>query len=92
MLTYLLLWAKKFHRLLVLPISLLTIIMALTGMFLKEPFNNFDFIDYGLTRYVHNQISTIFTLILILMSLTGIILYFVPALRLKQVNDQKKTH
>jgi uncharacterized membrane protein len=76
----LLLLAKKVHRLFVMFTSVIIIVMASTGLILKEPewFNNFSFIDFGLIRYLHNKMSPYLTIVLLVMMLTGLILYFVP--------------
>ena len=77
--TYLL--SKKIHRLLVLLMLFLTLIMAGTGIMLKYLSffdRHFHFIDLGLVRYLHNNLSIVFTIVLLLMALTGTIMYFIP--------------
>lgn len=69
--------SRKLHRILVIVLCLLTILMAGTGTILKYTFVSakLPFIDVGLTRYLHNQLSPLFTIALILMMTTGIIMY-----------------
>ncbi len=72
--------AKKIHRLLVVVIVLVTIIMAGTGTILKEPeLAKFLFkLDLNWVRYLHNQLSPIFTVILTVMALSGLVMYWYP--------------
>ncbi|MEW6611011.1 MAG: hypothetical protein AB1352_05345 [Patescibacteria group bacterium] len=81
---------KKIHRLLVLVISLFILIMAGTGVLLKYSIfvaNNLRFIDLGMIRYLHNQLSPWFALILFSMALTGLYMYFYPFMRRKKGQD-----
>lgn len=72
--------AKKIHRLLVLLITFLTVVMAGTGILMKY---SIAVIDLGMTRYIHNKLSVIFTVTLGLMALTGLLMYLIPYWRSK---------
>ncbi|MBI5733874.1 MAG: hypothetical protein HY973_02935 [Candidatus Kerfeldbacteria bacterium] len=74
------LFAKKTHRLLVVVIVFVTLIMAGTGTVLKYPeLAKYLFkLDLNWVRYLHNELSPIFTTILILMMLSGLIMYWYP--------------
>lgn len=77
--TYLL--SKKIHRILVVLMLFLTLIMAGTGIMLKYLSffdRHFHFIDLGLVRYLHNSLSVVFTIVLLLMALSGTLMYFIP--------------
>ncbi len=74
------LFCRKIHRIFVLTIVVLTIIMAGTGSLLKYSSfaSKISFIDLGLVRYLHNNLSPWFTLALVIMTLTGLVMYFYP--------------
>jgi exosortase/archaeosortase len=74
------LFSKKIHRILVLLIILMTLVMIITGVALKYQIN---FFDLGLFRFIHNNLSPLFSIILILMILTGSVLYIFPLLKRK---------
>lgn len=77
--------SRKIHRILVIIITFLTVLMAGTGTVLKYSFvaAKLTFIDLGLIRYIHNQISPFFTITLVFMMLTGIFMYIFPLLKKK---------
>lgn len=77
------LWCKKIHRLLVLIIVASTLIMAATGILMKYQLD-----ATGQIRYVHNQMSIIFTVLLSVMAATGLFMYFFPLL-IKRKNNPK---
>lgn len=80
------LYARTIHRFLVMIISFLTLIMAGTGLILRqarEGKNLPNSIDVNLARYIHNQLSVLFTVVLILMALSGIIMYIYPLIKKK---------
>jgi hypothetical protein len=81
--TKLYLYAKLIHRILVVVITFLTILMAGTGTAIKysEFFSSFPFINITFSRYMHNQLSIIFTIVLVCMATTGIIMYLFPIFR-----------
>lgn len=71
--------SRQIHRFLVLVISTLTVLMAGTGLMLKyaQFFSKYlPFIDLGMARYVHNNLSPYFTGTLVLMAATGLYMYF----------------
>lgn len=72
--------ARKIHRFLVLTLTSFSLIMAFTGLFLKYPFisSHLNFLDLGMMRYIHNQLSPWLTITLLLMALSGILIYFSP--------------
>lgn len=72
--------ARKIHRLFVLLTSVIVLIMATTGIILKYPivFSNLSFVDIGLIRFLHNSLSPYFAFILLVMVVTGLILYIGP--------------
>lgn len=76
------LYARKIHRFLVLIIVFLAFIMSATGMLMRNPsWEKFSPFSLDLARYIHNQLSWIFSIILILMIITGLIMYFYPLLK-----------
>jgi len=83
--TNLYLFAKKIHRFLVILISTIGVLMAITGMVLKYTFiaTKFTLIDLGLVRFIHNSLSPIFFIVFLGMLITGLIMYFYPMLRNK---------
>lgn len=70
--------SRKIHRLLVLMISAAGLVMAITGVAIKYQIG-----DTGQMRFVHSQMSVIFTVIFIFMTLTGLTMYLFPLLRRK---------
>jgi hypothetical protein len=84
------LYSKKIHRLLVLVITAMTIVMAGTGIVLEDP-SSYPGLDLGLVRYVHNKMSISFTVVLAIMTITGLYMYFFPVLnRTKKTEINKK--
>lgn len=73
--------SKKIHRILVLIITVLSLLMALTGLMLKYPAFNLNLINLGLVRYLHNQLSPLFGIVLTLMIITGVWMYLYPELQ-----------
>ena len=59
--------------------------MAITGILLKYPLwiNSLN-IDIGLIRFIHNNLSILFTLILVLMTISGIVMYIYPIMKMKK--------
>lgn len=74
-------FAKKLHRTLVLIITILSLLMMLTGLMLKYPALSFNLINLGLIRYLHSQLSPLFGSVLTLMIITGIWMYLYPELQ-----------
>lgn len=77
--------SKKIHRILVLIISVIGILMAITGIILKYTFiaTKFTFVDLGSVRFVHNNLSPVFSIVFLGMLATGLIMYLFPVLRNK---------
>jgi len=72
--------ARKIHRLLVLILTSFSLVMAFTGLLLKYPFYSsmFKFLNLGMIRYIHNQLSPWLTITLFLMAVSGVLMYFSP--------------
>ncbi len=70
-------FAKQIHRLLVIAITGLGAVMALTGFILKYP-GLLGVGNLGLVRFVHSTMSTAFGIVLVFMVLTGLVMYLVP--------------
>ena len=83
--TKLYLLSKTIHRFLVIITSITTLMMAITGILLKYPLwiNSLN-IDIGLIRFIHNNLSILFTLILVLMTISGIVMYIYPIMKMKK--------
>lgn len=74
-------FCRRLHRLLVVIMLSLGLSMIGSGLLLKYPVaaaRLFRGIDLALIRFLHNQLSVIFTVVLICMSLTGIVLFLYP--------------
>lgn len=71
--------SRKIHRILVLLITVSTLVMAFTGMILKNPgIGQTLGLNPGLIRYLHNNFSLVFVLILSMMMITGLTMYLFP--------------
>lgn len=84
MMTKIYIISRIIHRILVVIIVISTIIMTLTGIVLK--FNSLSDllkIDLTMIRFIHNNFSIVFSIILFFMILTGLIMYIYPILRKK---------
>lgn len=79
MLTSLYTWARKLHRYLALTTTALLFFMAGSGLMLKYP-SKFGFFDLVQVRVLHGGLSIFFAIAIIAMSLTGLMMYFGPAL------------
>lgn len=80
--TKLYLFSKTVHRILVMAISFITLIMALSGILLKYPsLSSQTSLDLRLIRYIHNNLSPFFSVMLTIMVVTGIIMYVYPLSR-----------
>lgn len=76
------LYAKTIHRSLVILIVIATFIMAGSGMILKNPkLGQALNMDLSLVRYLHNNFSVVFTILLLLMILSGVVMYIFPLLK-----------
>ncbi len=58
----------------------MTLVMATTGLMMKYnlPAGVSSFIDLDAVRYLHNQLSVLFTVALAVMILTGVVMYVYP--------------
>jgi uncharacterized iron-regulated membrane protein len=80
---------RKIHRFFVLIIIALTAVMAFTGIAMKYSLLT---TDLAMLRYVHNNLSVLFTAVLVIMAVTGTYLYFFPWLmKRKQKKMQSGT-
>ena len=80
---------RKIHRFFVLIIIALTAVMAFTGIAMKYTLFT---TDLAMLRYVHNNLSVLFTAVLVIMAVTGTYLYFFPWLmKRKQQKAQAGT-
>jgi H+/Cl- antiporter ClcA len=77
--------SKSIHRILLLIILFIGLFMSVTGILLKYTFlaTKFSFIDLGQVRYIHNNLSPVFSILFFMMALTGIIMYIFPLTRNK---------
>lgn len=77
----LLIWSRKIHRLFVFVTSALIFVMATTGLLLKyTSFASIIFLNLGLIRFLHNNLSPYLTIALMVMVMTGLIMYIGPKL------------
>jgi hypothetical protein len=75
------LFMKQVHRFLVFIILVLGLIMAVTGVLLK--YSAFitahaSFVSLAFIRYLHNNLSTYFGVVLFVMIITGVWMYVYP--------------
>jgi len=82
--------AKKLHRFLVFIMSLLGLVMMLTGGVMKYP-QLFSFIDPLAARRLHNTVSTFFSITLFLMATSGLTMYLYPAYQKRQLKKRSPT-
>jgi len=80
--------SKKIHRLFVLIITVLIVVMAVTGTMLGHP-SWFVSFDLGMVRFVHNRLSDYFTVVLVLMLVSGLYMYFFPILNKRRIERAK---
>jgi len=81
------LYARTIHRSLVLLIAVSTLIMAGSGMILKNPgIGQALNLNLSLVRYLHNNFSLVFSMLLLMMTVSGVVMYLFPLLR-----SQKKS-
>ena len=75
---------KKIHRYLVLVTFFSSLLMMISGAIIKFPsLANVFSIDLVFMRSLHNLASPLFSFILLLMSVSGTVMYFYPLLRRK---------
>lgn len=72
--------SKLLHRITLFSLVMLGIIMGTTGTVMKFPQISLllPFVSADWARYVHNQISVLFSLAFFIMSLTGLYMYWFP--------------
>lgn len=73
--------SKQIHRLLVIMITGLGAAMAGTGIMLKYPVTSAGLLpglSLGLVRFIHSTLSTAFSVVLVLMIATGLVMYVIP--------------
>jgi len=72
--------AKKIHRIFLFATTFVVLIMGMTGFFIKYTniAERFGFIDLVRARYIHNQLSPWLNGLLLIMIITGAIMYFYP--------------
>ncbi|MFH0873892.1 MAG: hypothetical protein V1846_03620 [Candidatus Komeilibacteria bacterium] len=79
--TKLFIWSRKLHRLFLLVVTFLTIVMAITGSAMKYFVGaNIFGLNSSAIRYLHNQLSLIFTVTLAAMMFSGLYMYLFPIL------------
>jgi hypothetical protein len=72
---------KQVHRFLALIILVLGLLMIVTGLLMKYTVfvaSNLNFISLSFVRYLHNNLSTYFSVVLFIMIITGAWMYFYP--------------
>ena len=81
--TKLYIWSRQIHKLLIFVMTFLTLLMTFTGLLLKYSniVNTLPFINLTLMRYLHNNLSPFFAVVLILMLITGLYMYVYPTLK-----------
>jgi len=83
-------FSRKLHRYLVLIMLALLLVMAGTGAMMRYP-RWFGWLPSWFTlskaRYLHGNVSTYFTIVVVIMALTGAYMYFYP---LWQEHKQKR--
>ena len=75
--------SRKVHRILVLAIVITLIAMGVTGLVLKYGS------DDGTMRYIHNNLSPLFTIILVIMAVTGLYMYIHPWLARRRLKNRE---
>ena len=80
---------RKTHRVLVLVMMVSTLIMSITGMFMKYPgVAKALSVDPRFVNSLHSATSPFFSIILLTMMISGAVMYFYPVLnRRKKTND-----
>ncbi len=69
--------ARDLHRLLMWATIVVVAIMGMTGIFLKFPIiANRLGLDLDLIRFLHSNFSLVFSLVMILMAGSGVVMYF----------------
>ncbi len=73
-------WSKTIHRQSMWGMIILGLTMGITGSMLKYPIasSSIPGVSLRLVRYLHNQVSPFFGLLLFVMMVTGIYMYWFP--------------
>jgi hypothetical protein len=75
-------WSKTIHRLFLYITTFLVFFMSISGILSKFIFfNSLPFIEIGLIRKLHNDLSIYFVLSLTVMMITGLYMYIFPLLQ-----------
>lgn len=86
------LWSKKIHRLAMWLMLFLGAGMTMGGLILHREVEKEWlplFVDTGLIRYWHNQMATPFALVIVIMSVTGFLLWAVPKILAKKATKSQ---
>lgn len=84
--------SKIIHRWLVGLLSILGIIVGLTGLILDDNRSGTWLgVDIGLIRELHGNLGVFFAYLLFAMIITGLVLYFFPYYQKKKVQDRAST-
>lgn len=79
---------RKVHRLLVLVMTVSISIMAFTGILLKYPkITSVLPFNLAIIRTLHSTASPLFTIVLVLMMISGVVMYFYPIIRNRKRNN-----
>jgi hypothetical protein len=76
-------FSRKIHRILVVFITVLGTVMAVTGVTMHEAGEGnklLSFIDINSAEEIHNTLSVYFAVVLALMIITGLFMYLFPYL------------
>jgi len=78
------LFSKAVHRYLVIIMTVIALVMAGTGTVLKYKFLGDKLgLNIGMISFIHGSFSVLFTIILFLMIVSGIIMYIFPLVKNK---------
>jgi hypothetical protein len=78
------LFFRKMHRLLVLVTAFSTLVMAISGIFLKfSGLAKALSLNLSSIRFIHNIASPFYTILLMLMMISGVVMYFYPIIKRK---------
>lgn len=80
-------WCKKIHRYLVLGMAVLGLLMGTTGYMMHE--GEYSILPAAQIRMMHNNFSIVFTIVLGVMTLTGLYLFIFPYLKAKPTAPPK---
>lgn len=80
-------FAKKLHRITMYSTVLLIFIMGISGTIMKfeDFFEQFDFINLRILKYIHSEMSIYFSIALAIMTISGVYMYIFPLLKKKSL-------